>query len=162
MRGKITILAGALALVAAGLFAGGSTQAAGTADTKTGGIGPTIKIFKGDKCVRPTEDMRRNHMKYILHQRDETVHRGIRTAKYSLTNCIGCHADPKTNTVLGKDGFCESCHVYAAVSIDCFSCHTPSPGKTGQAQKTAASAPSRLNGMMRISAELGSANGSRP
>jgi hypothetical protein len=26
--------------------------------------------------------------------------------------------------VLGKDGFCESCHRYAAVSLDCFGCHT--------------------------------------
>jgi hypothetical protein len=82
---------------------------------------------KGDKCVRPTEDMRRNHMKYILHQRVETVHLGVRTKQFSLKNCVDCHANPKTNSVLGKGGFCQSCHQYASVSIDCFSCHSSSP-----------------------------------
>ena len=38
-----------------------------------------------------------------------------------------------TGTVLGKDGFCQSCHEYAAVKLDCWDCHQP---KTGQ--KTAA------------------------
>lgn len=78
---------------------------------------------QGDKCVAPTDEMRRNHMEKILHQRDLTMHQGIRTTQNSLKNCIDCHADPKTNSVLGKDGFCESCHRYAAVQIDCFSCH---------------------------------------
>ncbi len=88
---------------------------------------PAIQIDKaqGEKCVEPTEVMRRNHMNFILHQRDETMHRGIRTVKHSLRNCVNCHADPKTGSVLGKDGFCETCHSYAAVSIDCFGCHTP-------------------------------------
>ncbi|OGI43537.1 MAG: hypothetical protein A2V92_03635 [Candidatus Muproteobacteria bacterium RBG_16_65_31] len=85
---------------------------------------PTMQTYKGDQCVEPTEEMRRNHMNYILHQRDETVHKGIRTVKHSLKNCIDCHADPKTGSVLGKDGFCESCHSYAAVRIDCFGCHS--------------------------------------
>lgn len=91
---------------------------------------PSIKIAKGDKCVEPITDMRRNHMNMILHQRDQTLRSGIRTSRHSLKNCIDCHADPKTNSVLGKDGFCESCHTYAAVSVDCFECHSPSPRKT--------------------------------
>jgi hypothetical protein len=88
---------------------------------------PAVQINKdkGDKCVEPTAVMRRDHMKFILHQRDDTMHRGIRTVQHSLKNCIDCHADPKTGSVLGKDGFCESCHHYAAVHIDCFSCHSP-------------------------------------
>ncbi len=90
---------------------------------------PRVHIAKGEKCVEPTEVMRRNHMKFILHQRDETMHRGIRTTRHSLKNCINCHADPKTNSVLGKEGFCQSCHAYAAVSIDCFSCHSPKAEK---------------------------------
>jgi hypothetical protein len=62
------------------------------------------------------------------------MHNGIRTKEGSLKNCINCHANPKTNSVLGKDGFCESCHAYASVSIDCFSCHSSAPEKTsGQA-----------------------------
>ena len=161
MRGKTTILAGMLALLAAGLFAGGSVQAAETA-AKAGSIGPTIKIFKGEKCVRPTEDMRRNHMKYILHQRDVTMHKGIRTETYQLTNCVDCHADPKTNSVLGKDGFCASCHQYAAVSIDCFSCHSPSPETNGQPPKAAEATPSRLMNLMRLSAGNERTQGDRP
>jgi len=84
----------------------------------------SINQDKAEKCVEPTEVMRRDHMNFILHQRDDTMHRGIRTSKHSLKNCVDCHADPKTGSVLGKNGFCESCHQYAAVAIDCFSCHT--------------------------------------
>jgi hypothetical protein len=79
---------------------------------------------KGDECVQPEEIMRRDHMKFILHQRDKTMHKGIRTTQYSLKNCVDCHADNKTGSVLGKEGFCESCHRYAAVKLDCFECHS--------------------------------------
>jgi len=61
--------------------------------------------------------------------------RGIRTSKHSLKNCINCHASPKTNSVLGKEGFCESCHTYAAVQMDCFECHSPSPRSPASANK---------------------------
>ena len=111
------------------------------ADPKPAGRvpGPTVKIEKGEKCVEPTEEMRRNHMEMILHQRDRTVHDGIRSVKHSLKNCIDCHANPKTNSVLGKDGFCESCHTYAGVKMDCFECHTPSPRKDAAGGKPASS-----------------------
>jgi hypothetical protein len=95
---------------------------------------PAVHTAQGEKCVEPTDVMRRDHMKFILHQRDETVHRGIRTVKHSFKNCVNCHADPQTNSVLGKDGFCQNCHSYAAVKIDCFECHASSPEKA----KTAA------------------------
>jgi hypothetical protein len=85
---------------------------------------PAISSPEGKKCVEPPEVMRRDHMKFILHQRDDTMHEGIRTTKYSLKNCVNCHADEKTGSVLGEKGFCSSCHRYAAVHIDCFSCHT--------------------------------------
>jgi len=116
-------LAGIVALGSAAALAGESP------------LGPTINIAKPGKCVEDTEYMRRNHMETILHQRDETVHEGIRTKKHSLKNCINCHADPKTNSVLGENGFCESCHEYASVSIDCFSCHSNKrePNKTAGA-----------------------------
>ena len=42
-------------------------------------------------CVEPTDFMRRNHMEVIKHQRDETVHGGIRSTKHSLAGCIACH-----------------------------------------------------------------------
>lgn len=107
--------------------------AAGTTGGKSTSIGPTVKIHRGEKCVEPTEDMRRNHMKYILHQRDKTMHQGIRTTRHSLKNCVNCHADPQTNSVLGQDGFCSSCHQYASVKIDCFSCHTDKADKAALA-----------------------------
>ena len=60
----------------------------------------------------------------IRHQRDLTVHEGIRTTQHSLANCVNCHADPRTGRVTGsKDAFCEGCHSYAAVKLDCFECH---------------------------------------
>ncbi len=85
---------------------------------------PQVDIPQGVKCDEPADVMRRDHMKFILHKRDETMHIGIRTRQYSLKNCVNCHASPKTGSVLGKDGFCASCHHYAAVKIDCFECHT--------------------------------------
>ncbi len=86
---------------------------------------PVIKTEKGEACVAPTAEMRRDHMKFLLHQRDRTMRSGLREPRHSLKNCIDCHADPKTGSVLGKDGFCSSCHSYASVSVDCFECHTP-------------------------------------
>jgi hypothetical protein len=127
-------------MVAGGLFAAAMTGAArADADTATKKISrvaqPTIIIEKEGDCVEPEDVIRRNHMKFLLHQRDETMHEGIRTKKYSLKNCVNCHANSKTNSVLGKDGFCASCHSYAAVSIDCFSCHSPSPEKNTSEQE---------------------------
>lgn len=86
------------------------------------------------KCVEPVEDMRKNHMEYILHQRDDTMRRGIRTKQHSLKECIDCHNPPgpdgKVVSVDSNEHFCSSCHHYAAVKIDCFSCHTDKPADT--------------------------------
>ncbi len=101
---------------------------------------PAIKIERGEQCVAPAEEMRRDHMKMLLHQRDETMHRGIRTVKHSLKGCVDCHASRDTGSVLGKDGFCSSCHTYAAVSMDCFGCHSSSPEKEAMPK---AAAPGR-------------------
>ena len=80
------------------------------------------------QCVEPTDVMRRDHMKYLLHQRDETVLNGIRTKKYSLTGCINCHAQAdKNGEIVRADDpgyFCTECHTYTAVKIDCFECHS--------------------------------------
>jgi len=86
---------------------------------------PVVKIEKGEACVAPTAQMRRDHMKMLLHQRDGTLRQGLREPRFSLKNCIDCHASSVSGSVLGKDGFCSSCHAYAAVSMDCFECHTP-------------------------------------
>lgn len=85
-------------------------------------------IAKGDKCVRDVEYMRRNHMNILKHQRDETMHKGIRTTQDSLKNCIECHVNPATNSVAStKEDFCMGCHLRAAVKLDCFECHSSKP-----------------------------------
>jgi hypothetical protein len=85
---------------------------------------PTVAVTAAGSCVEDTAFMRRNHMKLIRHQRDLTVHEGIRTTQHSLANCVNCHASPRTGRVTGsKDAFCEGCHSYAAVKLDCFECH---------------------------------------
>lgn len=141
------IIFGGIVAVAAGLLAATAVNAADNAGAMSKRIGPTVKTYRGDKCVEDTEFMRRNHMKLILHQRDETMHKGIRTEKYSLKNCVNCHADPKTNSVLGKDGFCESCHVFASVSIDCFSCHSSAPEKEIPPRRASGTMPGLIDAM---------------
>jgi len=110
-----------------------SLAATAAEPVRSANLGPVVKTYRGEKCVEPTDDMRRNHMKYILHQRDRTMHQGIRTSRHSLKNCVNCHADPISNSVLGQDGFCASCHHYASVKIDCFTCHTDKGDKNAMA-----------------------------
>jgi hypothetical protein len=94
---------------------------------------PTVDAGRGEKCVADTDFMRRNHMKLLLHQRDETVHDGIRGTKFTLNGCIECHASIKNRSVIGSNqNFCQGCHSYAAVNLDCFECHASSP-KAGPA-----------------------------
>ena len=85
---------------------------------------PVIEIDKPGKCVEDTATMRLAHPDMLKHQRDLTVHDGIRTRKHSLKACVECHASTKTGSVLGEKGFCQSCHSYAAVKLDCFECHS--------------------------------------
>ncbi len=87
---------------------------------------PVVEAARaGTQCVAPPEVMRREHMNFLKHQRDDTVHGGIRGAKFSLKGCIDCHASTKTQSVAQEPtNFCVSCHSYAAVKIDCFECHT--------------------------------------
>lgn len=102
--------------------------------SQAGDLMPSVPKGKGEQCVEPTADMRKNHMEYMLHQRDDTMHRGIRTSKHSLKECIECHNAPgkdgKVARVGDKDHFCSSCHTYAAVNVDCFECHADKPEKT--------------------------------
>lgn len=101
-------------------------------------LAPTPAVPEG-KCVEDTAFMRRNHMELIKHQRDLTVHEGIRTTQHSLANCVNCHADKTTGRVTGsKEAFCEGCHAYAAVKLDCFECHTD---KATTAARTATLTP---------------------
>lgn len=87
---------------------------------------PTIKIATEGKCIDSPEVMRRNHMDMLKHQRNKTLREGIRGEKVSLNGCIQCHASKTTGSVIGhEDSFCQSCHSYAAVKLDCWDCHQP-------------------------------------
>lgn len=90
---------------------------------------PSLVIEKQGQCVVPTDDIRRNHPNYLKHQRDKTMHEGIRTKQFSLNACIECHAGKKTGSVAAaREDFCQSCHSYAGVTLDCWDCHQPKPG----------------------------------
>jgi len=108
--------AAAFALLACGVVLGADAPASRVAK-------PVVKIERPGSCVEPTATMRRDHMKLLMHQRDRTLRQGIRGERHSLKECVECHAAASTGSVLGNDGFCESCHRYASVSIDCFECH---------------------------------------
>lgn len=105
------------------------------ADVSRPGIPKAREVANPDtKCVRPVEDMRKNHMNYILHQRDDTMRLGIRNERHkgtSLKECIDCHNAPgkdgKVARVSEPEHFCNACHNYAAVKVDCFDCHADKP-----------------------------------
>lgn len=92
---------------------------------------------KSESCVELTSIMRTNHMEFIKHQRDETMHKGIRTKKHSFKECINCHVpaekdgkpvnylDDEHN--LNPEHFCATCHAYVGVKLDCFECHSDNP-----------------------------------
>jgi hypothetical protein len=61
------------------------------------------------------------------------MHEGVRNEPGSLAACIDCHVEPnEKGEIAGIDSdehFCNSCHQYAAVQIDCFQCHADRPQK---------------------------------
>jgi hypothetical protein len=118
--------AAAFALACAALSTHAPALAEGASASR--GLEPTIARARGEKCVADPAFMRRNHMDLLKHQRNETVHRGVRDARASLKGCIGCHASAATGSVaLAQTDFCVGCHSYAAVKVDCFECHASKP-----------------------------------
>ncbi len=89
--------------------------------------------------------MRRDHMRLLIHQRDETVIQGIRDEPFSLAECVECHVQVADNgdalRIDAEGQFCQSCHAYAAVKIDCFGCHAavPDQAAAGHPESDAAS-----------------------
>jgi len=92
---------------------------------------PRIPKGKGEFCVEPTEIMRRDHMNFLLHQRDRTVHDGIRSKQHSLNECVNCHVQTNQSgefiPVDAPEQFCQACHGFASVKLDCFECHATTP-----------------------------------
>lgn len=113
-----------------------SVMLAAAANAADKPAGPNLDVGKGGKCVEEPQLMRKTHMNLLKHQRDETMHKGIRGQKNSLAECVECHASTKTNSVLGSnEAFCQGCHTYAAVKLDCFECHTSKRKGTVEARK---------------------------
>ena len=95
------------------------------------------KATMGQTCVEPVEYMRREHMNLLFHQRDRTVHDGERETRYSLTGCLDCHTqkdDQGAYIPINDPGqFCEACHSFSSVKMDCFQCHATRPAAMQQA-----------------------------
>jgi predicted CXXCH cytochrome family protein len=117
------------AIMLVGVFS--STLTGCSSETEAQAVPGSAKADKLTQCVRPKSYMRRNHMELIKHQRDITVHQGIRATKDSLAGCIACHvkhdAAGEPIPVNAKGQFCSRCHEYLAVQPDCFGCHSTVP-----------------------------------
>lgn len=114
------------------LFVAALSVAAGCSDSSGQQAVPgSSKAAKLTQCVRPKEFMRRNHFELIQHQRDITVHQGVRATTDSLAACIACHVQYDKNSKpvpVNADGqFCNGCHHWLAVAPDCFGCHSTVP-----------------------------------
>jgi len=92
---------------------------------------PDIPVAVGKAHPEGNDFMRINHMKLLRHDRDETMLLGNRDTKYSLKECVACHAvmgpDARPVSVKNDKHFCRACHDFAAVKIDCFQCHNSLP-----------------------------------
>ncbi|WP_075365371.1 sulfate reduction electron transfer complex DsrMKJOP subunit DsrJ [Desulfosporosinus metallidurans] len=96
---------------------------------------PSIQQLAVKQCIEPTEYMRANHMQLLNQWRDAAVRYGKteyinsqgKSFKISIQTCLNCHSDPALNT---SDQFCVSCHKYAAVKPNCWSCHFEPKGTT--------------------------------
>lgn len=137
---KAVVLGSLISVGLAGALVALAAQAAGGSYVVPGSRAATL-----DSCVEPTDFMRRNHMEVIKHQRDETVHNGIRSTKHSLAGCVECHAsrDPAGGVVPvdQKGQFCKACHAFAAVGMNCFDCHATVPSHGAQGQSRDLKAP---------------------
>lgn len=84
-----------------------------------------------ESCVEPTNVMRRSHMEFIKHQRDNTVHGGIRSSRHSLVGCVDCHIrtgdQGEPVPIHQRQEFCGACHAFTAVNMNCFDCHASVP-----------------------------------
>lgn len=116
-----------LAFSAAALMLSAAVQAEEEGDY----VLPSSKAATVENCVEPTEYMRRNHFELIRHQQDRAVYGGIRGTKHSIDGCVACHVGYDVNgqpvEINAEGQFCNSCHEYAAVEMNCFDCHATVP-----------------------------------
>lgn len=176
MRGWNTVvgvMAASASLVAAGLLdvrptaaqpsEGGATSVAPSQSSTPSAPRrtpvPALTKGKGESCVAPTEWIRRFHMTALNHQRDDTVHDGIRTPKFSLKGCIECHAvsgaDGRPVTIKDERHFCRACHDYAAVQVDCFECHASRPEDPARGRDVGSHGTSAAKEVARLRQSIG-------
>jgi hypothetical protein len=125
---KSTLAIPAIALLIALLMPFSLVNSAESSSTFGNLVVPDAATPKNaEQCVEATEVMRRDHMKFLLQQRDATVIDGIRSGKYSLVGCIDCHNPSVAGEEIVRyedpEHFCAGCHLYTSVKIDCFECH---------------------------------------
>lgn len=110
---------------------------------------PVIQQLSVKECIESKEYMRENHMQLLLEWRDSAVRDGEsvyinskgKAYEISIQNtCLECHNDTPTSTVINNTNitpptvnadsnqFCFSCHDYAAVEPNCWSCHSDPRG----------------------------------
>jgi hypothetical protein len=88
--------------------------------------GPEPILPKQEKqCVAPLAYMRTSHMNLLMDWRESVVRHDVHSFKafngktYTMSvtgTCLtGCHTN--------KDEFCDRCHNYAGVSVQCWECH---------------------------------------
>lgn len=94
-------------------------------------VTPGSKAATMENCIAPTTEIRRNHMDHLQHDRIKVVQQGVRSVKYSLAECVDCHAEKDDkggyHPINAEGQFCSGCHQYVAVSLTCFQCHSKKP-----------------------------------
>lgn len=85
---------------------------------------PVINELVEKKCVESREFMRVEHMTMLNDWKDSAIRDGRRAYintegklfEKSLQNtCMRCHSN--------KERFCNECHIYVAVTPNCWTCH---------------------------------------
>jgi hypothetical protein len=90
---------------------------------------PVLEVDPETTCVAPPDVMRRMHMHMLEHRSNLTVLQGVRGGDQALTRCLECHANRATGAAVGsRDAFCQACHDFVGVKLNCFECHQGKPG----------------------------------
>lgn len=127
LRFALVVVIGILLLIPAGVAAKEVLQAGWTRTQPD-----FSKLARAHKVMDQTI-MVRNHPLFLMNHRAMVVYKGKRVATDTIEQCVTCHA------VKGADGlpvgyddpkhFCRTCHIKAAVTIDCFECHNSKPAQ---------------------------------
>ncbi len=128
MRQVLASVVALFVLLSAPLHAGGDAATDTVAE-----FGVDVARAIGPAHPEGSEFMRLNHMDLLRHDRDLTMHLGDRNVRYSIKQCVTCHAtrgpQGKPLPVTDEGQFCAACHAKAAVRIDCFECHSRLPDR---------------------------------